>query len=66
MAGAWPAPAPADIEFSNAAPTPDFTGSWYNAGDPGWGLTLVTRGDAPGGSWLRTDSEIQLLSDPSD
>jgi hypothetical protein len=33
------------FRFANGTPTPDFTGSWYNSEDPGWGLTLVTQGD---------------------
>jgi hypothetical protein len=30
--------------FAHGSPTPDFTGSWYNSEDTGWGLTLVTQG----------------------
>ena len=32
------------FRFADGTPAPDFTGSWYNAEDPGWGLTLVTQG----------------------
>jgi hypothetical protein len=32
------------FRFANGVPMPDFTGSWYNSEDPGWGLTLVTQG----------------------
>ena len=31
--------------FANDRPTPDFTGSWYNSEDVGWGLTIVTQGN---------------------
>jgi hypothetical protein len=31
--------------FANGHPTPDFTGSWYNSADTGWGLTIVTQGN---------------------
>jgi hypothetical protein len=30
--------------FAYGTPTPDFTGSWFNSEDPGWGLTLVIQG----------------------
>lgn len=31
--------------FAHGRSTPDFTGSWYNSEDTGWGLTLVTQGN---------------------
>jgi len=32
------------FQFGIGTPTPDFTGSWFNSEDPGWGLTLYTQG----------------------
>jgi hypothetical protein len=30
--------------YANGDADPDFTGSWYNSEDPGWGLTIGTQG----------------------
>ncbi len=30
--------------FASGTPTLDFTGSWFNSADPGWGMTVVTQG----------------------
>ncbi len=32
------------FQFAGGSPTLDFTGSWFNSEDPGWGLTVATQG----------------------